>query len=145
MGDIAASGRPWHLWLVGVLSALWNSVGAFDYTMTQTRNPAYLAQFTPEQLDYFASFPAWATGAWALGVWGAVAGSLLLLFRSRWAVQAFGIALAGLAGTTLFEVTANHPAGLSTTSAWLFLASIWAITALLLWYALRMRARAVLR
>ena len=145
MGDIAAPGRPWQLWLVGVLSALWNSVGAFDYTMTQTRNPAYLAQFTPEQLDYFASFPAWATGAWALGVWGAVAGSLLLLFRSRWAVQAFGIALAGLAGTTLFEVTANQPASLSTTSAWLFLASIWAITALLLWYALRMRARAVLR
>ncbi|WP_292093733.1 hypothetical protein [Brevundimonas sp.] len=28
---------PWHLWLVGVLSLLWSSYGAFDFIQTTTR------------------------------------------------------------------------------------------------------------
>ncbi len=50
---------PLHLWIVGALSLLWNAVGAFDYLMTQTRNQAYMSDFTPEQLEYFYGFPAW--------------------------------------------------------------------------------------
>ena len=34
---------PWHLWLVGVLATIWNSGGAVDYTMTQTRNESYMS------------------------------------------------------------------------------------------------------
>ena len=26
---------PWHLWVVGILTLLWNSVGGFSYTMTR--------------------------------------------------------------------------------------------------------------
>ena len=55
--------------------------GAFDYTMTQTKNAEYLAAFTPEQRTYFESFPTWMEAAWALGIWGALAGSALLLLR----------------------------------------------------------------
>src|SRR3546814_7159427 len=33
---------PWHLWVVGVLSLLWNAVGAFDYTMTKLNDADYL-------------------------------------------------------------------------------------------------------
>lgn len=29
---------PWHLWAVGSIMTLWNSIGCFDYTMTQTQN-----------------------------------------------------------------------------------------------------------
>src|SRR3546814_17451825 len=46
---------PWHLWVVGGLSLLWNAIGAFDYTMTKMDNAAYLAGFTPEQIAYFQS------------------------------------------------------------------------------------------
>ena len=88
---------PRHLWIVGVLSLLWNAFGAMDYVLTNTNNEAYLSQFTPEQLAYFIDFPAWTTAAWALGVWGALAGSVLLLMRSRFAVHAFGVSLAGMA------------------------------------------------
>ena len=59
---------PWHLWLVGVLALLWNSVGAFDYVMTETRNASYLSSFTPEQLAYFYGFPMWVVATWALAV-----------------------------------------------------------------------------
>jgi hypothetical protein len=29
---------PWHLWIVGVFSLLWNGMGAFDYGMTESRS-----------------------------------------------------------------------------------------------------------
>ena len=29
---------PIHLWIVGILSLLWNSFGGYNYTMTRTRN-----------------------------------------------------------------------------------------------------------
>jgi hypothetical protein len=46
----AGSGTPKHLWIVGVLALVWNSVGAFDYVMTETQNAGYMAQFTAEQV-----------------------------------------------------------------------------------------------
>ena len=76
------NGTPRHLWIVGALSLLWNCIGAADYTMTQTRNSAWLQGITAEQLAYLHDFPTWAVSAWALGVWGALAGSILLLLRS---------------------------------------------------------------
>ena len=78
---------PWHLWVIGVVTLLWNAGGAFDYLMTETRAQWYLDQFTPEQLDYFYGFPPWVVASWAVGVWFAVLGSVLLLVRSRHAVR----------------------------------------------------------
>ena len=54
---------PWHLWIVGLVTLLWNAMGAFDYVMIQTKNADYLTQFTPEQLPYFQSFPVWLQGS----------------------------------------------------------------------------------
>ena len=89
MSDAAADlprSTPWHLWLVGILGLLWDSMGAFDYVMTQTRSEAYMSQFTPEQLEFFYAFPAWLVAFWAVAVWGGVAGTILLLLRKRLAV-----------------------------------------------------------
>ena len=77
---------PWHLWLVGILGLLWDSMGAFDYLMTQTQNESYMSQFTPEQLEFFYGFPTWVVAFWALAVWGGVLGTLLLLLRKRLSV-----------------------------------------------------------
>ena len=54
-----ATKTPWHLWVIGIIALLWNSVGAMDYYMTQTRNEDYMSQFTPEQLAYFYGFASW--------------------------------------------------------------------------------------
>jgi len=83
------SSTPKHLWIVGVLSLLWNGFGAMDYVMTQTRNEGYMASFTPEQLEFFYGIPAWAVALWALAVWGGVAGSILLLLRRAVAAPVF--------------------------------------------------------
>ena len=106
MNDLALESHartPWHVWLVGVLALLWNGVGAFDYLMTQTRNVSYMSAFTPEQLDYFYGFPAWVVAAWALSVWGGALGSILLLLRKRWAVPVFGVSLAAMVLTTIYN------------------------------------------
>ena len=135
-----------------MLTLIWNAFGAYDYSMTQMRNEEYLAQAAegagvPLQvmLDYFTTFPAWADAAWALGVWGAVAGSVLLLIRSRFAWHAFVVALVGLLGTTFYTVTNDMPAELDSSFTWIFTAVIWVITFALAYYARRMTARGILR
>jgi peptidoglycan/LPS O-acetylase OafA/YrhL len=137
---------PVHLWIVGIVSALWNAMGAFDYLMTQTRNEAYLANFTDPQRVYFDTFPVWMEAAWACGVWGALIGSLLLLARSRHAVTAFAVSLAGLAVSTVYQyVLSSPPADMQTSMMIGMNIAIWVIAIGLLVYAMRMRARSVLR
>ena len=138
---------PWHLWVVGVLSLPWNAMGALDYTMTKLGNVEYLETFTPEQIAYFQSFPVWANAGWALGVWASVAGSLLLLARSRHAVTAFILSLAGLAISSLYQfgmhwadlqrMFGNFPA--------IFTAVIWIVAIALLIYARKQAVAGVLR
>ena len=79
----------WHLWLVGAVAILFNGMGAFDYVMTQTQNEEYLkstAGFTQEQIDFFATLPAWSDAMWAIGVWGGILGGILLLLRKSLSV-----------------------------------------------------------
>lgn len=138
---------PVHLWIVGVVSLLWNAIGATDYTMTKLQNAAWLAQFTAEQRLYFDSFPFWANVGWALGVWGSVAGSVLLLLRSRHAVTALAVSLAGLLISSLYQfgVARAQVVKIMTTEAWVVTALIWIIAIALFLYAGRMRSRDVLR
>jgi hypothetical protein len=98
---------PKHLWVVGILGLLWSAMGAFDYLMTQTENASYMAQFTPEQLEFFYGFPTWVVAFWALAVWGGVAGTILLLLRKRLAVHVL------LGSFLAMVITSIHNFGLS--------------------------------
>ncbi len=94
------AGTPTHLWIVGILSLLWSGFGCYDYLMTRMRDTDYLAKMMPTAdpnaiLAWVDSFPIWAQFGWGLGVWGGLAGSVLLLLRSRWAVWAFALSLVG--------------------------------------------------
>jgi hypothetical protein len=137
---------PWHLWAVGAVTILWNTFGCFDYVMTQSRNDAYLSSFTVEQRAYFESFPAWMEAFWAFGVWGALAGSLLLLLRSRHAVTAFLISLAGLAVSTFYQkfLSGIDASKIMPSEAAYIEIAIWVIAILLLAYAWWLRWRGVL-
>jgi hypothetical protein len=65
---------PWHLWLVGVLTLLFNALGIISYL---TIKLGWLAEMgmTLSQIAFMETYPAWATTVWAIGVWGAFAGS----------------------------------------------------------------------
>ena len=90
-------GRPWHLWLVGILGGLWSAMGAVSFILTQMNAEAVMSRFPPQQREYFASFPWWADGFWGIGVVAGVIGCLLLLRKNR---LAFPALLASLIGTS---------------------------------------------
>lgn len=97
-------GRPFHLWFFGALATLWNLVGAVDYTLTQLRHPAYMAQFTPEQVAYIDAFPTWVVGTWALAAWAGLLGAILLFMGSGLAVIVFATSLAAMLATTVYSL-----------------------------------------
>lgn len=137
---------PWHIWIVGLVSLAWNGMGAADYAMTQLDYAPYMAQFTDEQRAYFQSFPTWVQATWALAVWLSVAGSLLLLARSRHAAALFGVALICMIATFvhnfgLAEVRMDQIAG--TAALWFSVLIL--IVGIGLWlYARQMNKRGLL-
>jgi hypothetical protein len=147
MDTVERTAAPWHLWTVGIVSLLWNAMGAADYTMTHLVGAEYLRQggFDDTVIAYFDTLPAWATASWALGVWGAVAGSVLLLMRSRYAVWAFALSLLGVLLTTANSFVNPYPASMVSTGGMVFEWTIKLVAALLLWYAWAMQKRGVLR
>ena len=137
---------PWHLWVIGIVTLIWNGFGAADYVMTQYDYAPYMAQFTDAQRAYFSSFPTWVQAAWALAVWLSVAGSLALLFRSRLAAVFFGLALVCMAGSfthNFFLADVTMPEIVGPEAIWFTIVII--IVAILLWaYARRLRMHGVL-
>jgi uncharacterized membrane protein len=129
---------PVHLWIVGVVSLLWNAVGAFDYTMTKMQNAEYLAAFTPEQQAWFATFPLWANIGYGLGIWGSFIGSAAMMLRSRHAVTLFAVSFAGAAVSHLGQALAGVlPVGLTVM--------IMGVIAALWWYCRRSAGQGILR
>jgi hypothetical protein len=142
----AARKTPWHLWVVAVLALLWNSGGAFDYVMTQTRNASYMSSFTPEQLAYFYGFPKWAIATWALSVWGGVLGSLLLLLRRRLAVLVFAASLAAMLPTFFHNFVLTDGLAVMGGLGGLLFAAVIVIAGVTLWlYARSLAAKDILR
>lgn len=139
--------RPWHLWLIGVVGTIWNAGGVFDYIMTQTKNESYLSQFTPEQLEYFFSFPMSMQITWAIAVFGAMIGCILLLLKMRLAFFVLLISFLAMVVTTIHnffiaEVKMYEVVG--QEAIWVS-AIIFAVSLLLLFYARAMEKKGVLR
>ena len=146
MTDEAAPGRPpWHLWVVGGLTLLWNGYGAFDYVMSVTQNAAYMAMFTEEQRAYYAAFPSWATSIWAIAVWGAVTGSILLLLRRRAAVIIFEIALAAFLISLVYMYIMTNGAQVAGLVGMAMSAAILAVAVFEVAYAYVVRRKGTLR
>ncbi len=93
---------PWHLWVIGIIALLWNAMGAVDYFLSQTKNEAYMKMFTPEQLEFFYSFPSWSVALWAIAVWGELLGCILLLLRNKLAASVFLVSLIGMVINTIY-------------------------------------------
>lgn len=145
MRDAVRGKSSWQFWAIAALSLLWNAFGCLDFIMTVTRNPAYMAQFPPDMINWLDAAPLWTLIPWATGVGGALAGSLLLLVRSRHAVTAFALSLAGLAVTQIWQVMSGMPESMTTPANLGITIAIWIVALALLWFAHRQRARGVLR
>lgn len=139
---------PWHLWLVGVLSLLWNGFGAFDFIQTTTRGEAYMraSGFDDAMVAYYEAMPNWMYVPWILGVWGAVIGSVLLLLRRRWAVHAFGLSLLGALVSLVYGQWIDAPPLSPEMAVMKYMPFFILLIAVVLFvYAFNMRRKGVLR
>ncbi len=145
------SSTPVHLWIVGAVTLLWNSFGAYDYFMTRMRNTDYLASMMPgvdpsTALAWIDGFPVWAQFGWGLGVWGGLLGAILLLVRSHWAVPVFAASLIGAVVSLGYQIVAAPPlAGMEGPMADIMPFVIILVALGLLLYARAMKAKGVLR
>tara|TARA_R110000782_G_scaffold187852_3_gene278002 strand:+ start:38 stop:481 length:444 start_codon:yes stop_codon:yes gene_type:complete len=140
---------PWHLWLVGVVSLLWNSFGAYDFINSVTRGEAYLREsgYTQAAIDYYNAMPNWMYVPWVVGVWGAVLGSILLLLRKRLTVPVWGLSLLGALVSLLYGMFINKAPPPPPEMAWMawFPNIIVLIAAVFFLYARWMSRKGVLR
>ena len=148
MQQAVTARTPVHLWIVGILSLLWNCIGAADYLMTRLRNDAYFESMMPSVppatfYAYVDAMPLYAQVGWGLGVWGAFAGSLLLLIRSKYAFHAFALSMIGIVFGIGYQLMTPPPG--SEGAGKIIMYAVIAIGAALLYYSWKQRARGVLR
>lgn len=140
---------PWHLWVVGVASLLWNAFGGYDFVMSLTQGETYwrASGMTDAMIAYYNAMPTWMYVPWVLGVWGAVAGSVLLLLRSRFAVHALALSLVGAVTSLLYgaviEKAPPPPPEMAVMAYMPYVIAV--IAAFLAWYAWIMGRKGVLR
>jgi len=145
--NASAARQPvsWKFWAISVLSLLWNSIGAYDYVMTRLRDLAYLNKMTDGKgqpfLDWMDHAGIVVQIGWPVGIWASVAGSLLLLARSRHAVTAFLISLIGAVISMGYERVTGFPAELDSGAVQVMQVVVIGIIALLWWWSRRAAAR----
>ena len=136
--------RPWHLWVVGLFALAWNSVGATDLVMTQTRNDSWLGQLEEGQVQALYDLPAWLVPFWAVAVWGGVLGAVLMLMGRALAAPVLLASLAAMsvtAGHDFLSVRGLYSSGGTAPAFVLLIFSV----ALALWvYARFLRGRGIL-
>lgn len=71
----------------------------------------FLADLPPAHRDYVDSLPLWSTFTWGLGVLAGLAGSILLLLRSRLSVPAYALSLLGALTNNMVHLTNPAPEG----------------------------------
>jgi len=138
---------PVHLWIIAILSLLWNAGGGYDWILAHFSAEQYMGLMTEDQRAWYERFPLWAEVFWALGVWGAILGSIFLLLRSRLAGFAFMLSLIGLLGNAVHSITSMGSALVDMMGpGYIAFSAGIIVVAMLLWvYARAMTRRGVLR
>jgi hypothetical protein len=138
---------PWHLWVVGVIATLFNSVGVFDFVMSMAQGAKYLASagMTPDQIAHYLDMPMWMTVIWAVGVFGAFGASILLLVRSKVAFPAFVVSFVAYLVSLLYTYVLTNGGTLLGQQMAITSTVISALLVAFTVYARVMAARGVLR
>lgn len=136
---------PKHLWIVAVLSLIWNAYGCYDYYMTVSGNDAYLSQMPPGFVAMMQAKPSWTLGLWAIGVWVSLVGSVLLFVRSRHAATAFSVSLIAAVISFVQQFIMGPPEGYATGLFYIMPFVITTAIMLQYWYSRRQTAAGVLR
>lgn len=136
---------PWHFWGVGFAALVLTFGIASAYLLSQMGHEAYMSQYSAQELAYFDSYPLWYDAIWAIGAWSGLIAAVLLLVRLRFALHAFGVALAATCITTFWSMTRQVPDTMNTQLSWIVTGVIIIALILLVMYSRRMIEDKVLR
>jgi hypothetical protein len=138
---------PWHLWLVGTIAVLFNSIGVFDFVMSMAKGAEYQASagMTPEQIAHYQQMPSWMTVVWAVGVFAAFVASILLLLRKRQASLVFILSLAAFVVSLLYTYVLTNGGDVMGQQMAITSAVIAGLLAFFSWYSRLMTLRGMLR
>ncbi|NOT32841.1 MAG: hypothetical protein HOP12_01590 [Candidatus Eisenbacteria bacterium] len=143
----ALTKTPWHVWLVGVVAVLFNSIGVFDFVMSMAQGASYMAGagMTPDQIAHYQEMPSWMTVVWAVGVFGAFLASILLLLRRKLAMPTFVVSLVAFLVSLLYTYVFTNGGAVMGPQMAITSGIIAALLIFFSWYSGFMAARGVLR
>ena len=138
---------PWHIWLIGVIALLFNSIGVFDFVMGMARGAEYQASagMTPDQIAHYQAMPGWMTLVWAVGVFGAFLASILLLLRRKLALPVFVLSLTAFLISLLYTYVLTDGGAVMGQQMAISSAVIAGLLVFFSWYSWFMAVRGVLR
>ena len=138
---------PWHVWLIGVIAVLFNSIGVFDFLMSMAQGAEYLASagMTPDQIAHYQEMPSWMMIVWAVGVFGAFLASVLLLLRRKLAFPIFVVSLAAFLMSLLYTYVLTDGGAIMGQQMAITSAVIAGLLIFFSWYTRFMVKRGVLR
>ena len=134
--------RPWHIWMVGILTLLWNGSGAYTFMMAQTGN---LAGLSADEIAYYAAQPLWFAVSTDIALVGAVAAGVALLLRSRVALWLFTVSLSFIVLNNLYELVSGSSRMFVSQGAIVLTTVVLVIAVLQFLYARAMQERGILR
>ena len=138
---------PWHVWLIGVIAVLFNSIGVFDFLMSMAQGAEYQASagMTPDQIAHYQEMPSWMMVVWAVGVFGAFLASILLLLRRKLALPIFVLSLAAFLISLLYTYVLTDGGAVMGQQMAIASAVIAGLLVFFSWYTRFMVIRGVLR
>jgi hypothetical protein len=133
---------PWHLWVVGILTLVWNGAGAVTIVMAQTGSRL---DMDPHEVAYYANQPLWFVLATDLAIFFPIAGAVALLLRRPAGVRLFALSLLTIVVTNAYDVAGGTSLAL-VDQGWRNLTIVVVAIALLQFaYAWSMKTRGVLK
>ena len=139
MESSTAKPPAWY-WVVSALALLWMLFGVLAWFADLMMDESALAQMSDAQRHLYASRPQWVFVVYAIAIFSGLIGAIGLLMRKAWAIPALAVSLVAVIvqfGYTLLGMDAIRVLGAS--AALPFPIVIFAIGALLLWFATRSR------
>jgi len=133
---------PWHLWVVAILTLLWNGSGAVTIMLAQAGR---LTGLSADEAAYYAGQPTWFVISTDIATLAPVAAGIALLVRSQLAVWLFALSLALILVNNVYDLATGTSRALANQGAMIVTVIIAVIAILQLIYSSAMKKRGVLR
>ena len=133
--------RPWHLWVVALLTLLWNGSGAVTILLAQAGR---LPSISADEAAYYAAQPFWLVISTDIATLAPVAAAIALLLRSRVAVWLFWVSLELILVNNVYELVVGTSRTLVSQGALIVTIIIVVIAILQVVYSTAMKKRGVL-